>query len=416
MVVANLFLIKEGGYPQVKNIMDLPEYQKQFIGLKMNKTEIKWSPIYKGLGLRLNPNGKHKWISYSSVDGKKIYKTIGGMELPYKAALKAFLASKHDKSLIEMIEQQSSSSESPLIRDYAPIFIERHLKKAWKVPKDPAYRVGQIVSKLGNIRIADLRVEDCEMLKATASTKASANTQLRILSVMWKRAVAWGFVKNPNGTIPSNPVSFVKQYTLNPRSNYLNSEDVDRLWKALEIDDNIPVRCAIQLLCLTGCRKNEILGLKWSDINYREGYITIREGNSKNKQAHFIKITPTIHHLLRKVPQDGEFLFTSPNNRNGYVQNIRKPFDRIKERAGVNMHITLEDIRRSVSASLKTNGREEETITAPLNYKSAETTRHHYIPFGSTKNTDLLANLGERFHPTNISYTEQLVESIYPTA
>jgi integrase len=395
--------------------MDLNEYQKQYIGQKVLKTEIKWSAAYKGLGLRLNPNGKHKWISYSSVDGKKIYKTIGGMELPYKAALKAFLASKHDKSLIELMEQQTSSSESPLIRDYAPIFIERHLAKAWKVPKEPAYRVAQIVKKLGNIRIADLRVEDCEMLKATASTKSSANTQLRVLSVMWKRAVAWGMVKNPNGTIPSNPCSFVKQYTLQPRSNYLNSEDFDKLWKALEIDENLPVRCAIQLLCLTGCRKNEVLGLKWSDIDYKEGYINITEDKSKNKRPHFIKITPTIHHVLRNVPQDGEYLFTSPSNRNGYIQNIRKPFERIKERAGVNPDITIHDIRRSVTTYLKSRGHDDLSIAAAVNHKSITTTQRHYIQIERTRQAEVLADMSEKFSLIKDGYSDPLFQSSSPS-
>lgn len=395
--------------------MDLNDYQKQYLNLKVPKTEIKWSPLYKGLGLRLNPNGKHKWISYSSVDGKKIYRTIGGMELTYKAALKAFLASRHDKYLIDFIEQQNTSKESPTIRDFAPIFIERHLEKVYKQPKLPGYRVGQIVKKLGNIRIADLRVEDCEMLKATASTKASANSQLRILSVMWKRAVAWGMVKNPNGTIPSNPVSFVKQHTLEPRSNYLTSHEFDRLWKALEIDDNIPVRCAIQLLCLTGCRKNEILSLKWNDIDYRDGYITIREDNSKNKRAHFIKITPTIHHVLRNVPQDGEFLFTSPNNRNGYIQNIRKPFDRIKERSGVNPDITIHDIRRSVTTYLKSLGHDDLSIAAAVNHKSVDTTRRHYIQVDRVKKAEVLADMSTKFSLINTGYADPLFQSSSPS-
>lgn len=395
--------------------MDLNDYQKQYINLKVPKTEIKWSPIYKGLGLRLNPNGKHKWISYSSVDGKKIYKTIGGMELPYKAALKAFLASKHDRSLIEMIEQQTASSESPLIRDFAPIFIERHLQKVWKDPKEPAYRVAQLVKKIGNIRISDLRVEDCEMVKANSSTPSSANAQLRILSLMWKRAVAWGMVKNPNGTIPSNPVSFVKQHTLEPRSNYLSSEDFDNLWKALEFDENIPVRSAIQLLCLTGCRKNEILGLKWSDIDYKEGYITIREDRSKNKRAHFVKITPTIHHVLRNIPEDGEYLFTSPENRNGYIQNIRRPFDRIKQRAGIDMDITLHDIRRSVSTYLKSKGHDDKTIAAALNHKSVETTRRHYIQVERVKQAEVLADMSEKFSLIKTGYTDPLFQSSSPS-
>jgi integrase len=397
--------------------MDLLQYQRQYNGVQVEKTEVKWSFQYKGFGLRLNPNGQHKWISYTSVNGKKTYKTIGGMDLPIKAALKAFLAGNHNKYLIDMIEAQKTQSESPLIKDFAPMFIERHLKKIWKNPKEPEYRVHALAKKLGNIRIGELRVEDVEMIKATAPSRAVANSQLRILSTMWKRAAAWGYVKTPNGTIPSNPCTFVKQHQLEPRSNYLASEDFDRLWMALEVDENIPVRCAIQLLCLTGCRKNEILGLKWSDIDYKNGFISISEDRSKNKRSHFIRITPMIHFVLRNVPQDGEHLFTSPNNRDGFIQNIRRPFDRIKERAGVSMDITLHDLRRSVTTYLKSKGHDDKSIAAALNHKSVETTRKHYIQIDTMKRAQIISDMSEKFSLINSGYTDPLFQSsISPSA
>jgi integrase len=397
--------------------MDLNEYQKQYIGQKVLKTEIKWSPIYKGLGLRLNPNGKHKWISYSSVDGKKIYKTIGGMELPYKAAITAFLTGKHDKNIAEIIRQQNTSNESPLIKDYAKMFIERHLDTQWKSSKEPTYRVNLLVKLLGNIRIGDLRVEDVEMVKATAPSPAVANSRLRILSLMWRRAAAWGYVKSSNGGIPSNPCSFVKQYTIEPRANYLGSEDFDKLWMALEIDENIPVRCAIQLLCLTGARKNEILGLKWSDIDYKQGYIVVTEDRAKNKRPHFIRITPMIHHVLRNVPQTSDYLFTSPENRFGHIENIRKPFERIKARAGISMQLTLHDIRRSVSSYLKSKGHDDKSIAAALNHKSVETTRRHYIQIERSKKAEVIGDMSEKFSLIKDGYTDPLFQStISPSA
>lgn len=395
--------------------MELQEVQKQYIGVKVPKTEIKWSDLYKGFGLRLNPNGKHKWIAYGSVNGKKIYKTIGGMELPYKAALSAFMKARHDRTIVDILQHQNANSASILIRDFAPIFIENHLKKVWKDAKEPEYRVKALVKKLGHIKISDLRVEDVEMIKATAPTPSVANAHIRILSIMWKRAAAWGYVKNPNGTIPSNPCSFVKLNSINPRGHYLNSEDFDKLWKALEVDENIPVRCAIQLLCLTGCRKNEILSLKWSDIDYREGYIIIREDRAKNKRSHFIRITPMIHFVLRNVPQDGEYLFTSPENRNGYIQNIRRPFDRIKERAGVSMDLTLHDIRRSVTTYLKSKGHDDSSIAASVNHKSTATTQKHYIQFDRQMKAHVLNDLSEKFSLIQAGYTDPLFQSSSPS-
>jgi integrase len=377
--------------------MDLEKLAKQYSGVKVEKTKVYWHDLYKGFGLRLNPSGQHKWVSYTTVQKKKAYKTIHHASVPLKVALKAFLDGKHDKYLIDIIETQKSSRLSPFIKDFAEEFKERHLKTAWKTQKECTYIVGCIVSVLGNIRIGELTVEDVEYLKASSKTKSMANHRLKMIAVMWKRAAAWGYIKGPNGTIPSSPCLFVKHHQVQPRSSYLNSEEFDRLWASLEMDINVPVRCAIQLLCLTGCRKNEILGLKWEDIDFKKGYITITSDRSKNKREHFIKITPTIYSVLRNVPQDGPHLFPSPENRDGYIQNIRKPFDRIKERAGLPVSITIHDLRRSVSCYLKMKGHDDKTIAATLNHKSVSTTRSHYIQIERMKMAEVIGDMSDKF-------------------
>jgi integrase len=377
--------------------MDLQEAVKKYLGVKVEKTTILWHDLYKGFGLRLNPNGKHKWVSYTSVDNRKTYKTINDASVPIKTALKAFLEGKHDKYLMDIIETQKTSRVSPFIKDFAEEFKERHLKKVWKNHSNCFYFVGFIAKTLGHIRIGELTVEDVEFLKDSATTKSMANHNVKMLAVMWKRAAAWGYIKGPNGTIPSCPCSFVKLNPIQPRSSYLNSEEFDRLWASLEMDINIPVRCAIQLLCLTGARKNEILGLKWDDVDFKKGYITITSDRSKNKREHFIKITPTIYSVLRNVPQDGPYLFSSPDNRNGHIQNIRKPFDRIKERAGLPESITIHDLRRSVSCYLKMKGHDDKTIAATLNHKSVATTRSHYIQIERMKMAEVIGDMSDKF-------------------
>ena len=394
--------------------MDLEKLAKQYNGVKVEKTKVYWHEVYKGFGLRLNPSGQHKWVSYTADQKKKVYKTIQLSTVPYKVALKAFLDGKHDKYLLDVIETTNAARVSPTIREYAPMFVEKHLQKNWKSSKDATYRVNAIVNLLGNVRIGELTVQDVEYLKDSAATKSVANNLLRIMSIMWKKAVAWGHVRGPNGTIPSNPCTFVKQYTIEPRSNYLNSEEFDRLWSSLEMDINLPVRCAIQLLCLTGARKNEILGLKWEDVDFKAGYIKINEERSKNKRSHHIKITPMIYMVLRNVPQDGEHLFPSPDNRNGYIQNIRKPFDRIKERANVSKDITIHDIRRSVSCYLKSQGHDDKTIAATLNHKSISTTRNHYIHIEQRKMAEVIQDMSDKFFQANDKIISQ--SSISPSA
>jgi integrase len=394
--------------------MDLEKLAKQYNGVKVEKTKMYWHDVYKGFGLRLNPSGKHTWVSYTTTQNKKAYKTIHYSTVAYKVAIKAFLDGKHDKYLLDVIESTNAAKASPTIREFSTEFIKKHLDVEWKEAKDSVYVVKAIVKAIGHVRIGELTVQDVEYVKSSASTKSAANKALRILSVMFKKAVVWGYVKGPNGATPGNPCALVAKYKMEPRTHHLNSEEFDRLWASLEMDINVPVRCAIQLMCLTGARKEEVLGLTWKDIDFKGGVINITPERAKNSRTHFIKITPMIYHVLRSVPQEGTYLFPSPSNRNGHIQDIRKPFDRIKARANVPVETTIHDIRRSVSCYLKSQGHDDMSIAAALNHKSVSTTRNHYIHIERKKMAEVIQDLSDKFFAVNDKIINQ--SSISPSS
>ena len=90
-----------------------------------------------------------------------------------------------------------------------------------------------------------------------------------VLSVIMREAEAMGL--RPEG---SNPCRGIRRYRRKGRERFLSDEEIHRLSATLSAHaDRRPGQVAvIRLLLLTGCRKSEILTLRWSD--YREGHLS----------------------------------------------------------------------------------------------------------------------------------------------
>ena len=83
------------------------------------------------------------------------------------------------------------------------------------------------------------------------------------------------------------------------RTRYLEASDMERVLSAarLEADDAYPVIVFTALN--TGMKKGEIFGLKWSDVNFKNKIITVR--NSKNGQQRFIPIDDELYQELQDL-------------------------------------------------------------------------------------------------------------------
>ena len=78
----------------------------------------------------------------------------------------------------------------------------------------------------------------------------------------------------------SNPCRGIRRYRRKGRERFLSDEEVRRLSARLSAHaDTSPGQVAVvRLLLLTGCRKSEILTLRWSD--YREGHLFLRDSKT----------------------------------------------------------------------------------------------------------------------------------------
>ena len=108
----------------------------------------------------------------------------------------------------------------------------------------------------------------------------AANRAVAVLSRMYRMAASWGM--NPDGT---NPCRGVRKFPTRPRERFLTDTEFRRLGTVLdraEADGGVSGHAvaAIRLLLLTGCRKSEILSLRWEDVDVAAGEIRLADSKT----------------------------------------------------------------------------------------------------------------------------------------
>ena len=80
--------------------------------------------------------------------------------------------------------------------------------------------------------------------------------------------------------------------------------------------ENLVLSAYLQALLLTGARTNELTALRWEDVNFQWGSMTIRD---KVEGERIIPLPPYLSQLLNALPRRNDFVFSSPNAKSGHL-------------------------------------------------------------------------------------------------
>jgi len=136
----------------------------------------------------------------------------------------------------------------------------------------------------------------------------------------------------------------------NPRDRVLSAEEVGAVWRAS--DQLGPFqRPFLRLLLLTLQRREEVAGMRWSEISADGLTWTVPAARAKNGRAHLVHLAPTARELLEAIPRMGESDLVFPGRGDRPISsfsNIKRALDVAirTERAGQGLkHIELPDWR-----------------------------------------------------------------------
>lgn len=177
---------------------------------------------------------------------------------------------------------------------------------------------------------------------------------------------------------PDNPARGIKRYRDKKCERFLAPAELARLGAALatvERDGENPfVVAAIRLLALTGCRKSEILGLQWAQIDFERACIRFPESKTGAKA---LPLGAPALEVLEALPRIEGCPYVLPASiGNGHFVGLQKAWVRIRAKAALE-DVRLHDLRHSFAAAGAAGGDSLLMIGALLGHRDPTTTSRY---------------------------------------
>ena len=233
------------------------------------KDTILFDKTLPGFGLRIHPSGRKVWIVQARIKGRSRRIVIARY-----TEMKHSQARRRARELLARIRAGQNPAEDIQREKQMPTFrafTEEYLRRCdphWKPSGRKTVRIylkARILPAFGKMRLDHIGPDDVAAWFDAASKDkpGAANRAFEILRAMMFRAEEWGLRErdmNPCIGIAKNPRRKV--------ARFLDTDELARLGRAL---DDYEARwpdavAAIRLLALTGCRRSEVLDLRWRNI------------------------------------------------------------------------------------------------------------------------------------------------------
>jgi integrase len=129
------------------------------------------------------------------------------------------------------------------------------------------------------------------------------------------------------------------------RCDALQREQLAAWFAEVRRDPNPAAGAYLQCLLLLGCRREELAGLRWGDVDFEWRAARIAD---KVEASRTIPLPPYAAHLLRSLPKrpGNPFVFSSATGAEGRLRDARGNHTRALARAGL-PHVSLHGLRRS---------------------------------------------------------------------
>lgn len=225
---------------------------------------------------------------------------------------------------------------------------------------------GGIVERWGARQIGDISkrdvIEVLDQIAVVRDAPISANRTLAALRVLF----AWSVSRDLLQASPCTGVAPPGKEQ--SRDKVLTDGELLAIWKGAG-DIGFPFGPLVQLLILTGQRRNEVAGMQWSEVDVPGKLWTLPRHRSKNDRPHAVALSSAALAVIEDIPvtRGVDFVFSAMTGR--AVRGFSHYKARLDEAAGVKGW-RLHDLRRTVATRMADLGIAPHVIEATLNHVS----------------------------------------------
>jgi integrase len=161
----------------------------------------------------------------------------------------------------------------------------------------------------------------------------------------------------------------------NQKTEDLSPQQMAKLWDVLEKEPNRTAANLMKIALLTGMRRGELFKLRWTEVDFRRGFIHICD--PKNGQDQKIPLNQAARQVLEMLPRTSEYVFPG---RDGHQRvDINKAVNRIKKAAELPEDFRpLHGLRHCFASMLASSGKVDMyTLQKMLTHKSPSMTQRY---------------------------------------
>ena len=325
-------------------------------------------PELRGFGVRVLPSGAKRYFIHSQHRGRRVWKIVGRAG-PVDLDEARDRASVMLAAIRDGTDAQAAAAPDILFEAVADEVFRRYARN-WKpstLKVNRNYFRNHILPWFKGHSITDITVHDVRRWFASMhNTPVSADRSAPILSVIMRQAEIYGY--RPEGT---NPCVGIRRYRRKGRERFLSITEIRRLGEVLARHeaDHPQAVAIVRLLLLTGCRKGEIVSLKWRF--YREGKLFLPDSKTGPRT---VWLSSAARAILDGLPREAIWVFPSPQT-NGFLTASRADelWYRVREEADL-CDVRLHDLRHTYASIAMAQGETVLTIGRLLGHRDPETT------------------------------------------
>ncbi len=240
-------------------------------------------------------------------------------------------------------EKKKEAERAPdVFEDVAAEFVLRFLKprqKRWQATE--AIIKNKLISRWRGRPIRQITKPDVLKLldrEMDAGRQRMANQSHQLAGQLFRWALRRGYVdQDPTAGVdkPAKDKS---------RDRVLSDEELAEVWQAAS-QLGYPFGPFVQLLILTGQRRNEVAGLLWAEIDFDKQLWSLPADRTKNGRPHDIPLSALAMAILEKTPRLANRVFPSAKKTS---ERTISGFSKTKRRIDA---LILEDRKRQAAAS-----------------------------------------------------------------
>ena len=359
--------------------------------LDTEKETVFWDRELTGFGVRVYPTGTKVYVAQAR--GPKGPKRVAvgryGVVHAEQARQRAAMIITRIKAGDEAALKPKKPAGGPTVAELAGRYLAEYAAVRCKPKTLETVRTAvrkHILPALGKLPLTAVeRAQVAEMHQRLCATPVAANMALRTLSLMYRLAGEWGLV--PEGM---NPCRSIAKHPERRRERFLTDKEFTRLGQTLDEvgtrgGATAPAVAAIRLLMLTGCRKNEILKLRWEDVALEENELRLPDAKTG---ARVVPLSPRAVKLLAELPRIEGNPWVIHGKRPGtHMTELDDAWQTVRARAGLS-DVRLHDLRHSFASRALALGESLPMIGKLLGHAQVETTaRYAHLTRESVRET-----------------------------